>query len=219
MSDKRRMGPKRQSAINEVHESYLKLIDEEDWQDLKKRYSSFYAIDYIETCCSEGYFIEAYCIAQQYIILSIEKAFPRFKEHLSNRKISEGYLLAFLDGIGYLGEGLHSNWQRLVDERNKKAHNLIDNLPEVEKLSKREKEEIVKFLTSCIEAADVFFVDTLKKQGIKFKRDDPRVIHLVDIAIRRVKKSLMRWPQLSKEKNRELVKKELKAMLRSGDCR
>jgi len=217
MTRKTKQKTKIKSALSGTREEFVKKVFEErKWDDLKLRYSSQYAIDYIERSCNNGYFVEAYCIAQQYIILSIEKIFPGIKKYLKNRKISEFYLIAFLNGIGFLSNDLYSKWEKLIEERNDKAHDLIDNPQKIDRLSKTKKKEIVKFLVGCIEAADIFFIDTFKslfkRKQIEFRPENPQIAHLVDIAIKRIRKSGSKWPILSKKRSIELIKKEIIAM-------
>lgn len=202
---------------SETRENLIKLANNENkWIDLRQRYSSQYVIEYIEKSCKENYFVEAYCIAQQYIILSIERLFPGLKRYLKGHRISDFSLIAFLNGIKVLNSKLFSKWEKLITERNKMAHDLIDNPEKLSSLSKEKKEKMIKFLIECIENADDFFIDTfkdfIKKEQIIFKPEKQHAIHLVDIAIKRIRRSGTKWSIYSKEKNRELVKKELKSM-------
>lgn len=179
------------------------------WSDLTRRYSSQYVVDYISKSCGEGYFIEAHCITQQYIILSIEKTFPNLRDHLRSHRISEFHLITFLNGVGFLGKDLYSRWVKLMNERNNMAHNLIDNPSNIKKLSQQKKKDITKFLFDCIDAADDFFIGNLKKKGLRFELRDPQITHLVDISIKRARTLDPKWQESSKKQRKELVKKRL----------
>ena len=198
------------SALDGIREKYIKqLIELKKWDDPNVRYSCQYVVEYLEKACRDNYFIEAYCIAQQYVIHTIEILFPGLKFCLRNRKISEGYLISFLGGVGIINSELSQKWEKLVRERNQMAHDLIDNFQKISKISQTEKNERMKFLIGCIDAADAFFANRVKGNILSSEKLEVFCAgHLAEVLIRRARAVNKDFFELPKKKTLNLLKKE-----------
>lgn len=196
------------NPINEARELYANLFgDKLKWANLHERYSSRNVYDYVEKCVNENYYIEAHCVVLQYIIKSLVLIFSGLKKHLKNHVLSDRSVIVFMEGIGFLENLVLQDWDKLITERNNLAHKLIDNVTIIEKYTKEDKVNSLKFLYKCIDNADCFFIKYFKKPPYIFQENDPKIEHLVDIAIQKVKRTKGTWSQ-------DLVKNELRILLK-----